>query len=135
MEPVINCDINPDARSAWQLPVFETPFWLGKQHPWCIVIPVINEGRRIQNLLDRMSTLKIDIIADIIIVDGGSRDGSLELESLQQKGVRGLLVKTGKKTQHRRMNVTNGEVPGFWCVLSNAPCKETRSLHKIHALL
>jgi dolichol-phosphate mannosyltransferase len=42
-----------------------------------------------------MADVKIAEIADIIIVDGGSTDGSLELESLQQKGVRGLLVKKG----------------------------------------
>ncbi|UUZ73811.1 hypothetical protein LP415_12845 [Polaromonas sp. P1(28)-8] len=37
----------------------------------------------------------MDSIADIIIVDGGSTDGSLEMESLQKNNVRGLLVKTG----------------------------------------
>lgn len=42
-----------------------------------------------------MAALKIDNIADILIVDGGSTDGSLELVSLQAKGVRSLLVKTG----------------------------------------
>ena len=92
---MINSDITPETRAAWQVPAFETPLWIDKQHPWCIVIPVINEGERIRNLLDRMTSFKIDSIADIIIVDGGSKDGSLELRSLQQKGVRGLLVKTG----------------------------------------
>jgi dolichol-phosphate mannosyltransferase len=92
---MINSDITLETRSAWQVPPFETPLWIGKQRPWCVVIPVINEGERIRNLLDRMAALKIDSIADIIIVDGGSKDGSLELESLQRKGVRGLLVKTG----------------------------------------
>ena len=87
-------DILPAVRATWQVPAFETPLWLGRQHPWCVVIPVINEGERIANLLSRMAALKIDDIADIIIIDGGSSDGSLELESLQQKGVRGLLVKT-----------------------------------------
>ncbi|MCE9606162.1 MAG: glycosyltransferase family 2 protein [Planctomycetia bacterium] len=77
-----------------QVPQFQTPLWLGKQHPWCVVIPVINEGERIKSLLARMASLKIDRIADIIIVDGGSKDGSLELQALQQFGVRGLLVKT-----------------------------------------
>lgn len=85
----------PPYRNNWQIPTFETPLWLGRQQPWCVVIPVINEGSRITNLLSRMATLKIDNIADIIIVDGGSTDSSLEQKSLLQKGVRGLLVKTG----------------------------------------
>ena len=88
-------DITPEVRASWHVPAFETSLWLGQQHPWCVVIPVINEGERIKCLLSRMMALKIDNIADIIIVDGGSTDGSLGLESLQQKGVRGLLVKTG----------------------------------------
>ncbi|RYF47474.1 MAG: glycosyltransferase family 2 protein [Cytophagaceae bacterium] len=88
-------DISPDVRATWQVPAFNTPLWLGRQHPWCVVIPVINEGDRIKSLLSRMAALKIDALADIIIVDGGSRDGSLELSFLQQLGVRGLLVKTG----------------------------------------
>ncbi len=42
-----------------------------------------------------MAALAIDDIADIIIIDGGSTDGSLQMDSLQKYGVRGLLVKTG----------------------------------------
>lgn len=87
--------IPPEFRATWQVPTFETPLWLGKRHPWCVVIPVINEGDRIKSLLSRMVALKIDVTADIIIVDGGSKDGSLELDDLQKAGVRGLLVKTG----------------------------------------
>jgi len=88
-------DIAPEVRADWQVPTFETSLWLGRQHPWCVVIPVINEGERIKSLLARMAALKIDELADIIIIDGGSTDGSLELKSLQEDGVRGLLVKTG----------------------------------------
>src|SRR4030067_372311 len=88
-------DIAPDIRAEWQVPAFETLLWNGRQHPWCVVIPVINEGERIKRLLTKMSALKIDGFADIIIVDGGSTDGSLSLESLQDNGVRGLLLKTG----------------------------------------
>ncbi|MBC7405453.1 MAG: glycosyltransferase family 2 protein [Cytophaga sp.] len=88
-------DIAPAVRAAWQVPTFETSLWLGQQQPWCVVIPVINEGERIKSLLSRLADLNVDRLADIIIVDGGSNDGSLELELLQQKGVRGLLVKTG----------------------------------------
>ncbi|MCK9187972.1 glycosyltransferase family 2 protein [Acidithiobacillus sp.] len=91
----MNPSISAEVRTNWQIPAFETPFWMGRQHPWCVVIPVINEGDRINNLLVKMKVLKIDASADIIIVDGGSKDGSLELNSLQRVGVRGLLVKTG----------------------------------------
>lgn len=88
-------DISPDERSKWQVPAMETPLWLGKQHPYCVVIPVINEGGRIKNLLKRMQAERISSIADIIIVDGGSTDHSLPLDSLQKLGVSGLVVKKG----------------------------------------
>lgn len=60
-----------------------------------MITPVINEGERIQNLLNRMDQLQISQIADIIIVDGGSTDASLALDQLQALKVRGLLRKTG----------------------------------------
>lgn len=86
---------SPYNRSTWQIPSYTTPLWQGKRHSCCIVIPVINEGERIRNLLSRMAALNIEAEADIIIVDGGSKDGSLELNTLMGHGVRGLLVKTG----------------------------------------
>ena len=82
-------------RTAWQVPDFKKQLWLGRQHLFCVVIPVINEGGRIASLLNRMAALNTASIADIIIIDGGSTDGSLKLEALQAQGVRGLLVKTG----------------------------------------
>lgn len=83
------------SRSSWQVPSFKTPLWMGREHASCVVIPVINEGERICSLLHRMAALRISNIADIIIVDGGSTDGSLDLESLKRLGVRCLIVKTG----------------------------------------
>lgn len=85
---------NPVYRATWQVPSFDTPLWLGRKRPWCVVIPVINEGERIKALLLKMAALGIECIADIIVIDGGSTDGSLELDELRQLGVRGLLVKT-----------------------------------------
>jgi dolichol-phosphate mannosyltransferase len=81
-------------RAEWQVPAYETTLWRGRDHRWCVTIPVINEGPRITNLLTKMSALRIHEIADIIIVDGGSTDGSLELGWLQNNGVRGLLTMT-----------------------------------------
>ncbi|NMZ63050.1 glycosyltransferase family 2 protein [Pseudomonas oryzihabitans] len=81
-------------RALWQVPSYSTTFWNGRGRPHCVVIPVINEGERILNLLRRMAAVRIADIADVIIVDGGSTDGSLEPQRLQELGVRGLLVKT-----------------------------------------
>lgn len=94
-EATMPFEISPAARVTWQVPSYRTPLWLGRRHPWCVVIPVINEGERITSLLSRMAAIKIAEIADIIIIDGGSNDGSLALDHLQEQGVRGLLVKTG----------------------------------------
>nr|WP_145550994.1 glycosyltransferase family 2 protein [Variovorax boronicumulans] len=85
----------PADRHTWQVPLSETLLWQGRRHPWCVVIPVINEGERIQRLLARMAQLRIADIADIVIVDGGSTDSSLELPALEAQGVRGLLLKRG----------------------------------------
>lgn len=86
-------DVAQSARETWQVPAYDTSLWLGRQHSWCVIIPVINEGGRIKSLLEKMAALNIPDIADIIIVDGGSTDGSLVLPALQQFGVKGLLVK------------------------------------------
>lgn len=91
----MNPSIDPINRASWQIPTFEVPLWLGRKHKWCVVIPVINEGARIQNLLQRISKFEIKEFADIIIIDGGSTDGSLALDLLRQNSVSGLLVKTG----------------------------------------
>ena len=87
--------ITPEIRSTWVVPGFEIPLWLGRQRRWCVVVPVINEGDRIQNLLSKMKALNIEEVADILIIDGGSTDDSLKLDLLQKNGVRGLILKTG----------------------------------------
>lgn len=88
-------DIDPADRRRWQVPEFAAPLWLGRTCRHCVVVPVINEGDRIRRLLTRMEGIGIARIADIVIVDGGSTDGSLEPGDLQSLGVRGLLVKKG----------------------------------------
>ena len=60
----MNPNISPEVRANWQVPTFDMPLWLGRQHPWCVVIPVINEGERIKSLLSRMESLKIEAVAD-----------------------------------------------------------------------
>ena len=78
----------------WEVPEFRIDFWDGKTSDYCVVVPVINEGDRIRQFVRRLKENKIDAIADIIIIDGGSTDGSLNHEYLQSGGIRGLLTKT-----------------------------------------
>lgn len=79
----------------WEVPAYETIFENPKSKPFSLVIPVINEGNRILCLLERIRDLKIADLVDIIIVDGGSTDGSLEPLRLQRLDVNTLLLKTG----------------------------------------
>ena len=66
-----------------------------KKRDYCVVIPVINEGERIRNLIRKMQAANIAEIADIIIVDGGTTDGSLATDWLKEHQVGGLLLKMG----------------------------------------
>jgi glycosyltransferase involved in cell wall biosynthesis len=88
-------DVMTGDRSTWQVPEHRVERWLGRRRDYCVVIPVINEGPRIASLLRRMKTLDIPDLADVIIVDGGSTDGSLLPDLLDETGVAGLIVKTG----------------------------------------
>lgn len=59
----------------------------------CVVVPVINEGERLRRQLTRMAPWAP--LADVIVADGGSTDGSVARERVAPLGVRAVLVKTG----------------------------------------
>jgi dolichol-phosphate mannosyltransferase len=82
-------------KADWQVPEYDVQLWQDKKRDCCVVIPVINEGTRISNLLQRMQSCNVSSVADIIIVDGGSTDGSLEIDKLKSLDVNGLVLKTG----------------------------------------
>jgi len=79
----------------WMVPEHTVTEFGAKQRDYCVCIPVINEGERIAKQLRTMSWLGIPKVADIIIADGGSSDGSLAPTLLSESGVRTLLIKTG----------------------------------------
>jgi dolichol-phosphate mannosyltransferase len=81
------------AEPARQVPAFEAEVLAGRSTKYCVVVPVINEGERIRRQLGRMAPRAAE--ADIVIADGGSSDGSLDLSLLRACGVRALLTKTG----------------------------------------
>lgn len=77
----------------WQIPAYKISELKPKTAKYCVCIPVINEGERILAQLERIKPF-LDIV-DILLLDGGSTDGSTEIEKLKARGVRTLLVKTG----------------------------------------
>lgn len=72
---------------------------------YALLIPVINEGERIRIELERAFDSGIYKHADIIILDGGSSDGSLDIAMLKKLNVNTLLTKTssGKQGTQLRM--------------------------------
>lgn len=77
----------------WQIPSYEVTEIKPKMAKYCVCIPVINEGERILGQLERIKPF-IDRV-DVLLLDGGSTDGSTDIEKLKACGVRALLVKTG----------------------------------------
>jgi glycosyltransferase involved in cell wall biosynthesis len=78
-----------------EVPEYEIARWRGRRSTACVVVPVINEGPRIGRLLARMAAIGVPEQADILVVDGGSTDGSLAPALLDETGIAALLVKTG----------------------------------------
>ncbi|MFO0415967.1 MAG: glycosyltransferase family 2 protein [Pseudomonadota bacterium] len=79
----------------WSVPEHTVTQFASKGSKYCVCIPVINEGERIRNQLNKMKVAGIDQLADIIICDGGSSDNSLDPEFLKACGISVLLIKTG----------------------------------------
>jgi dolichol-phosphate mannosyltransferase len=76
-----------------QLPAHRAEVLAPRRHAHALVIPVINEGQRIRAQLARVAAANLPV--DVVVADGGSTDGSLDLPYLEAQGVRALLTKTG----------------------------------------
>lgn len=79
--------------SGWELPDHDVEEFAPRRTRYCVCVPVINENGRITAQLQTMEPLSRT--ADILILDGGSTDGSLEPDFLRIQGVRALLTKRG----------------------------------------
>lgn len=88
-----------------ELPTYSLHQISPKKHSYCVGIPLLNEGEKIKAQLDRMIAADIHNLADIIIFDGGSNDGTTSLDFLKEKNVTALLVKesSGKVGAQLRM--------------------------------
>lgn len=82
-----------------------------KSVQYCVLIPVINEGERIRAELIRGRQADISSVADLIICDGGSTDGSVEKAGLRALQVNTLLIKKGPGKQGAQLRM------GIWWAL------------------
>jgi dolichol-phosphate mannosyltransferase len=58
------------ATSDRQVPATTRTYWRGKSQRYAVVIPVLQEGERLQQLLARMQAITVTSMADILIADG-----------------------------------------------------------------
>lgn len=85
------------------VPAHDRFVFADKAHKYAVAVFCINEGERIRTQLGRMAHLA-DVV-DIIVADGGSTDGSLDVKTLGGFNLRALLVKrdVGKLSAQMRM--------------------------------
>lgn len=100
-------------RKNWQLPEFSIKEFKTKKTKYCLCIPVINEGQRIRKQLTKLK--KYSKLIDILILDGGSADGSLEKGFLRKNGISLLLVKLspGRQSTQLRMGLAYALEQGY----------------------
>lgn len=93
----------------WQIPAHDAVVLAERRHDHVLVIPVINEGERIRGQLRRVAEAQLPV--DVVVADGGSTDGSLDLDFLRGVGVRALLTKTGPGKLSAQLRMAYG-----WCL-------------------
>lgn len=77
-----------------EVPAYAKNELAAKQNDFCVCVFVINEGERLLRQLEVMQPI-CKGVADVVVADGGSSDGSTEVRRLCQLGVNTLLTKTG----------------------------------------
>ena len=97
----------------WEVPAFTSDILGARTSRYCAAVFVINEDERVRKQLATMQSSQFGI--DIIVADGGSTDGSLDLDYLRQHGVRALLTKTGpgKLSAQMRMAIAWSMLEGY----------------------
>lgn len=79
------------------VPDFECYELLPKKNDYCLLIPILNEKGRIEAELKRAMEYGINETCDIIIIDGGSNDGSCD--ELIDLGINTILLMIGEGAQ------------------------------------
>jgi hypothetical protein len=71
---------------------FKKVFLKKKTKKYLLVIPVLNEGILIKKLVIKIIKLKIHKLIDVLIVDGGSNDGSIKALNFAKKYLNGIII-------------------------------------------
>lgn len=89
------------------VPKFLCEEYHDKTKDYVLLIPIINEGKRIIKELERACRHQVSDCVDIVICDGGSTDGCTEWERLGNLKVNTLLIKqdNGKQGAQLRMGI------------------------------
>lgn len=89
------------------VPRFECMEYFGRTKDYVVLIPIINEGKRIAIELKRAKNNHVSDYADIVICDGGSTDGCTKESRLRKLDVNTLLVKqdAGRQGAQLRMGI------------------------------
>lgn len=89
------------------VPRFECIEYAEKRSDYVVLIPIINEGKRIHKELYRAYMNHVSEYADIVICDGGSTDGCTDEKKLKKLQVNTLLIKKdeGKQGAQLRMGM------------------------------
>lgn len=108
----VNIDMD---NTSWNIPNYDIQVLEEKSTKYCLCIPVINEGDKIIRQLQSILDNRINEVADVIICDGGSIDGSTKIEKLKKMGVNVLLTKkdTGKLSAQLRMGYSYALEQGY----------------------
>lgn len=77
-----------------EVPTFTISDFKPRSKKYCLIIPVINEGKKFKKVISSLKFYTSRI--DIIVADGGSTDGSTEKRFLKSNGVKALLIKKGE---------------------------------------
>lgn len=93
------------------VPEFEEQVYEEKTKKYVLLIPIINEGDRIQKELFRAGRFHVQEHADIVICDGDSTDGCTEEAILRRLHVNTLLIKKGPGKQGAQLRM------GIWWAL------------------
>ena len=83
----------PPAPPPREVPSFRVDFSRPRSARFAVCVFVINEGEKIRKQLRAMKDCAGGL--DIVVADGGSTDGSLTPELMDEVGAKALLVKTG----------------------------------------